>query len=177
MIHQSGGLSFSPLGEAFNITPEILLKQQSDIANIKNLINNPKLPINPPLPEVDVISNPINEPINGPISNPINEPINRPFSSTSRPVQGVSNFGSVETTEGSESFETLFLKLMKNPNFDELFMKYIKLFKPDLLKETLINGKSNFGNGNGNNNALVNYIIFFLLSCFIYVILTVILKK
>jgi len=170
MIHQSGGLSFSPLGEAFNITPEILLKQQSDIANIKTLINNPKIPINPPLP-------PINPPINPPLP-----PLPPPIAPITLPAQGVSKFGSVESTEG-QSFESLFLKLMKYPNFDELFIKYMKLFKPELLKETLINGKSNFGFGNGDNNngnnnyLLVNYVIFFLLASFIYVVLTVLLKK
>jgi hypothetical protein len=155
----SSNLSYAPLNDAFNITTESIIKQQNEINSLKqNLINN-----NQPVIKTESVIK--TEPV-------VQVPNNN--------TEQKSTFSAVQ--EEPESFETTFLKLIKNPNFDDLFFKYINTFKPDLLKKNYINGiseiKSNSKETFGNNNSPVtNYIIFFIISAFVYLLLFLLFKK
>lgn len=98
-----------------------------------------------------------------------------------------------------ETTEQLFLKLIKDPDFESLFIRYIKIFKPELLlnkpstcvncdnnKSILINGKIGDGSsttGNiieyfGKNNMKPNnYFIFLFVSLLIYILLSFTIKR
>ena len=185
-----GSLSFSPISEAFNITSESIVKQQQEINRIKEIIYNPcnnqninqNINQNNHVTQVDDIrATKVNNNEVIRVNNMNNNEVNK------------SGFSTVNE---NISFEETFLSLIKNPRFDETFIKYVNLFKPDLINNSykIINGlnesnniqntqntqnmqnKEYFGKQN-TQNTQNNFIVFFIIAMSIYLSLFLYFKK
>ena len=89
-----------------------------------------------------------------------------------------------QESDSENNFDLLFLKLVKNPKFEDTIVKYINIFKPDLLKNMCsleINGITTNSHNNNNNDNIqkiaFNYMVFFVVSVFIYLYLTILFKN
>ena len=149
-------LSYSPLESAFNLTSASISAQYADVKKINDSV-------------IDKVNN-IQQPVEQPIQKPVQQPVQQPL-------------------ENNNDYESMFLQVIKNPDFDKLFMKYIDLIKPDFNSMKYTNGfnipKSNIPNipqkeafGN-NKNVLTRtqkYIIFFVVSFFVYILFSILFK-
>ena len=96
------------------------------------------------------------------------------------PVQPVQP---VQKNNNSEDFEYSFYKLASNPKFDQAVQNYIILKQPEWLKnmntpqmnQMSQMGKSNFGNFDSTD--IKHYILFFVFSVIIYLILGLLIKN
>ena len=147
MILGSRTLNFSSLNDAFNIGTDTI---NSIVKTQQELINKSSFKTieEPPVPT---------------------------------PAKTVEN---IPESDVENNFDLLFLKLVKNPKFEDTIVKYINILKPDLLKNMCsleINGITTNSHNNNNNDNIqkiaFNYMVFFVVSVFIYLYLTILFKN
>jgi len=146
-------LGYSLVTEAFNITSEQVSKQLNEINKLKQIINGQAEPFT-----ANNLQNPEKKPLLLDGSEVLGPTIQK--QPISNPVQ-ISNS------------KKLFMELMNEPDFDQLIINYLKVFKPELLNTTTAN-KTNFINGIsyfGNNNYSNNYLVFFIVFIGVYLLL------
>jgi len=145
-------LSYSPLDSAFNLTSASISAQYANVKKINDSV-------------IDKVNN-------------LQEPIQQV--QKAQPAQKP-----VEKVISNNDYETMFLEVIKNPDFDKLFMKYIDLIKPDFNSMKYTNGFNNTQNiipkeGFGNNKNVLTrtqkYIIFFVVSFFVYILFSILFK-
>ena len=148
-------LNFANVSDAYTIGSEQLKNNQMEIAKLRKIIESNNAPS-----ESSQTSNP---------SIPNNQNIpNIP-----------NNHSNQKETSGSGSDEEyLFFKMLNNPKFDDILKNYIIYKHPDWLINKQVNniipGISNFGLN--TPNSVKNYIIFFIVSLMIYLLLSVAIK-
>jgi len=151
-------LSYSPLDSAFNLTSASISAQYANVKKINESVINQVNNLQQPTQQVQPVQQPVKQPIQQPVEKKV-----------------VSN----------NDYETMFLEVIKNPGFDKLFMKYIDLIKPDFNSMKYTNGFNNTQNiipkeGFGNNKNVLTrtqkYIIFFVVSFFVYILFSILFK-
>ena len=156
-------LSFSNITEAYNIPSTIIKETSEEITRLKKIVEDAAL---------------IRKP----------DPVEQNYQRIGEPDKVNAKF--CEPTK-NDDFEYSFLKLSRNPQFDDIIKNYIIFKHPDwLLNNTSsspqsnngvqkrLYSKENFGiSGNNICGDIKNYILFFIISIAIYLFLSVILKK
>ena len=152
-------LNFANVSDAYTIGSEQLKNNQMEIAKLRKIIESNNAPS-----ESSQTSNP---------SIPNNQNIpNIPNNQSNQKETSGNGSGS-----GSDE-EYLFFKMLNNPKFDDILKNYIIYKHPDWLINKQVNniipGISNFGLN--TPNSVKNYIIFFIVSLMIYLLLSVAIK-
>ena len=166
----SNKLNFANVSEAYNIASEQIKSRQDQIDKLKKIINE-----NSNINKVQNSPNTISQLPVEPVSNI--EPVSnvQPV----QPVHPVQQVQQVQKNNNSEDFEYSFYKLASNPKFDQAVQNYIILKQPEWLNRMNTPqmdqmNKSNFGNN--NNDDIKHYILFFVFSVIIYLILGILVK-
>jgi len=157
-------LCFANISEAYNIGSEQIKKRQDEIDNLKKIISENSIPQN----KQDTTQNTPPKVINP------QEP---------QYVKQTNQSNSIGVPV-SEDFEYSFYKLANNPKFEQTVKNYIIINHPEWLinnssnnKNTQDNtNKSNFGNVDIDKN-IKNYLMFFMFSIIIYLLLSIIINK
>jgi len=155
-------LNFANVSEAYNIASEQIKNRQDQIDKLKKIINE-----------------------NSTVNNQNKDP-NAQDKVLQVPVQPVHPVQPVQVNNNhapSEDFEYSFYKLAGNPKFDQAVQNYLILKQPDWLKNmttpqmipTNQMGKSNFGNVDSTD--VKHYILFFVFSIIIYLMLGILIKN
>ena len=161
-------LSFSNITEAYNIPSAVIKETSEEITRLKKIVEDAAL-----IKKQDNSYQRIGQP----------DKVNAKFCENDNI--------SVDNKQQLDDFDYNFLKLSRNPQFDDIVKNYIIFKHPDwLLNNTSSspqsnNGvqkrlytKENFGiSGNNICGDIKNYILFFIISIAIYLFLSVILKK
>lgn len=158
-------LNFSSISDAFLIGSEQIKSQQDEISKLKSLISESALSNKKSDTPYQRIGKP--DTVTATFVPPHNLP-NQP---------NLSN-GNLSETD----FDYMFLKLIKHPQFEDIIKNYIIYKRPKwLLSETNYQPglKETFGRMYSRTTCsdIKNYIIFFIVSVSIYLLLTVFLKK
>jgi hypothetical protein len=155
-------LNFANVSEAYNIASEQIKNRQDQIDKLKKIINE-------------------NSNVNNQNKDP-NAQDKIPGILPQVPVQHVQPV-QMNNTQYSEDFEYSFYKLAGNPRFDQAVQNYLILKHPDWLKNmntpqiipTNQMSKSSFGNFDSTD--IKHYIIFFVFSIIIYLLLGILIKN
>jgi len=164
----SNKLNFANVSEAYNIASEQIKSRQDQIDKLKKIINE----------NSDIIKT--NKDQNIP---------NIPNTISQLPVGPIQPVQPVQPVQKSEDFEYSFYKLASNPKFDQAVQNYIILKQPtwiNRMNNSPMNpmnqmnqmnqmNKSNFGNFDSTD--IKHYIIFFLFSIIVYLMLGILIKK
>jgi len=149
-------LNFSNITEAYNIPSEVIKETSEEISKLKKIVENSAF--------------------NGKTETPPDT-----YKRIGNPDKVSATFCENKEKVNYDDFEYTFLKLSRSPQFDDIVKNYILLKHPDwLLSSTsyLPNTKETFGKDSSNIcNSIQNYILFFVVSLVIYLILSFILKK
>lgn len=153
-------LNFANVSEAYNIASEQIKSRQDQIDKLKKIIHE-----NSDINKSNKDQNSSNTVSQLPV-----EPI--------EPVQPIQPVQKNNNHPQSEDFEYSFYKLAGNPRFDQAVQNYLILKHPDWLKNINNNNimsKSSFGNFDSTD--IKHYIIFFVFSVIIYLMLGILIKK
>jgi len=156
MILGGSSLGFSSLNDAFNIgtdTINSIVKTQQDLINKSSF-----------------------------------KTIEEPSQSSLKTVENIPSiqYTTPANVQDDNDFDLLFLKLVKNPKFEDTLFKYISIFKPDLIKNICnfgMNGLNRNNNikksryTNSHNKIPFNYMIFFVVSMFLYIFFNMLFKN
>ena len=169
-------LNFSPISEAFVLGSEQIKNTQDEIIKLKQLIGESELGKKPSQ------FNPPNLP-------PPNSPPN--YQRIGPPDAVQANFGppSANLSANSNSGGLNFLEIIKHPGFDDIVKDYVKIRHPDWVltgtqsvpvKENFQeNFQENFGKRYSSTicTDIKNYILFFIISLIMYMMLSIIIKR
>jgi hypothetical protein len=95
-------------------------------------------------------------------------------------VQSTFSKNTTSSQPEEQDLELTFLRLMKNPRFQDVVENYILLKKPEWLLSSnkYVSSKESFGRTTGTTcTDIKHYIIFFVIALSLYLLLTVLLKK
>ena len=168
-------LNFATVKEAYNIPSEQIKSRQDEIDKLKKIINE-----NSDINKTNKSQNSTNTSnmsnITGSMGNSAGSMSNSNIMSNSTGSNIMNN------NAHSEDFDYLFYKLASNPKFDQAVQNYLILKHPDWLNQMnqtkqiyVPIGKSNFGNF--NNDDVKHYILFFVFSVIIYLLLGLLIKN
>ena len=150
-------LSFSNITEAYNIPSAVNKETSEEITRLKKIVEDAAL-----IKKQDNSYQRIGQP----------DKVNVKFCENDNISIGIKQ---------PDDFDYNFLKLSRNPQFDDIIKNYIIFKHPEwLLNSTNYskqNVKENFGNSNNICDDIKNYIIFFIISIVIYLFLSFVLKK
>ena len=168
----SNKLNFANVSEAYNIASEQIKSRQDQIDKLKKIIHE----------NSDINKSPNNQ------NSPIRDPTGIiPNTISQLPVEPIQPVQPVQPVQKSEDFEYSFYKLASNPKFDQAVQNYVILKQPTWIKNVntpQMNpmnipmnqiGKSNFGNFDSTD--IKHYILFFVFSVIVYLMLGLLIKK
>ena len=154
-------LSFSNITEAYNIPSAVIKETSEEITRLKKIVEDAAL-----IKKQDNSYQRIGQP----------DKVNAKFCENDNI--------SVDNKQQLDDFDYNFLKLSRNPQFDDIVKNYIIFKHPEWLlnstdysKQNVKYSKENFGNRNGICDDIKNYILFFIISIVIYLFLSFVLKK
>ena len=179
-------LNFACINEAYSIGSEQIKKTQDEIAKLKKIVE-------------DSANGNQNQNLYKRIGNP--DTVSAEFcstngntngsngsSNTNGNTNGISNVNGSNGSSPDDDLDFTFFKLMKNPKFEDIIKNYIIFKHPDWLGHGLSgtqyskntgNSKEYFGQKYSNTicTDIRNYVIFFILSIIMYLLLVLFLKK
>lgn len=179
-------LNFASINEAYNIGSQQIKSRQDEIDKLKKIIEGSSSQSSSTMQNVESISTTKNTTTK-----------NIPPIQNNSIVPNSSKLVSPEVSPDTDNFEYSFYKLSNNPKFDQIIKNYIIINHPEWLMNNntpttntpttntpttntpmnFSNTVSRFGTTHKKNSNIQNYVIFFIISIVIYLLLILIFKK
>ena len=182
-------LNFASINEAYNIGSQQIKSRQDEIDKLKKIIEGSSS--SSTLQNVESNGTTLNTTKNTTTKN-------IPPTQNNSIVPNSSKLVSPEVSPDTDNFEYSFYKLSNNPKFDQIIKNYIIINHPEWLMNNntptmntpttntptmntptpnFSNTVSRFGTTHKKNSNIQNYVIFFIISIVIYLLLILIFKK